>query len=278
MRELPKGGIVGKAAELISRIVQMRIPVYAAHACYFIVLSLFPTLVLLMSLVRYTGLDVDALIQILDGVIPTVLMPTATKLIMNTYYGTTSTVISISALAALWSASRGIQGLRAGLNVIYGATENRGYFRTRAVSVFYTLLFLLVLLLTLVLHIFGRSLLAMQHIWDNRFIRFLSEVVDLRFFVLLAVQTLLFTAVFMALPNQKNTFVDSLPGALLASIGWLIFTDLYSTYVTYFRGYANIYGSVYVLALSMLWLYCCISIVFYGGVLNCLLCEKEKPL
>ena len=100
----------------------------------------------------------------------------------------------------------------------------------------------------------------------------------MRFFVLLAVQAVLFTAVFMVLPNRKNTFADSLPGALLASVGWLIFTDLYSTYVTYFRGYATIYGSVYVVALSMLWLYCCISIVFYGGVLNCLLCEKQKDI
>ena len=34
---------------------------------------------------------------------------------------------------------------------------------------------------------------------------------------------------------------------------------------------SSIYGSVYAVALSMLWLYCCMSIVFYGGTLNVLL-------
>ena len=73
---------------------------------------------------------------------------------------------------------------------------------------------------------------------------------------------------YMVLPNGKNRFGDSLPGALLASSGWLVFSDLYSIYVENFSGYANVYGSVYAVALSMLWLYCCLSILFYGGVLN----------
>ena len=85
---------------------------------------------------------------------------------------------------------------------------------------------------------------------------------------MLLLQTGLFTAMFMALPNQRNTFRDSLPGAILASAGWLIFSNLYSVYVRHFAGYANIYGSVYMVALSMLWLYFCLSIVFYGGALN----------
>jgi membrane protein len=40
-------------------------------------------------------------------------------------------------------------------------------------------------------------------------------------------------------------------------------------------GYTNIYGSVYAVALSMLWLYFCLSIMFYGGALNQLLIEKR---
>ena len=61
-----------------------------------------------------------------------------------------------------------------------------------------------------------------------------------------------------------------------ASCGWLIVTDLFSTYVAYFPNYANIYGSVYAVALAMLWLYCCMSIVFYGGGLNRYLAERKR--
>ena len=95
----------------------------------------------------------------------------------------------------------------------------------------------------------------------------------LRFFLLLFLQTAVFTAMFMVLPNERNRLGDSIPGALLASIGWLIFTQLFSIYVTNFAGYSNIYGSVYAVALSMLWLYVCVSIVLYGAVLNRILAE-----
>ncbi len=276
MKEQPKGGLIGKALSVFNYIVNLKIPVYAAHAGYFIVLAVFPTLVLLLSLLRYTGLGVDTLMEILDGVIPSALMPAAKKLILNTYQSTSGTVVSISVLTALWSASRGIFGLLTGLNSIYDVAENRGYFYTRLVSVLYTFLFLLVLLLTLVLHVFGTSILNMLSTASDPLLDFLTEVVDLRFFVLLGVQTVLFTAMYMVLPNKRNKLMDSLPGALLASMGWLIFSDLYSIYVMHFASYANIYGSVYAVALSMLWLYFCISIVFYGGALNHYLMDNRK--
>lgn len=275
MKEFPKGGLVGKAIRLIRVIGDMKIPVYAAHASYFIVLAVFPSLVLLLSLLRYTGLDVRTLTEVLEGVLPEALLPAVQKLIMNTYYGITGTTVWLSALVALWSASRGIYGLLTGLNSIYGVAEDRGWFYTRGVSVVYTFLFLLVLLLTLVLHVFGTTLLQLLPVSDAPLWRFLTEVVDLRFFLLLGVQTLLFTAMFMVLPNRRNRFFDSLPGALLASSGWLIFSDVFSIYVEHFTEYTTIYGSVYVVALSMLWLYCCVSIVFYGGALNQYLMDKE---
>ena len=63
---------------------------------------------------------------------------------------------------------------------------------------------------------------------------------------------------------------------MLAAVGWQVFSDLYSIYVERFTGYSNIYGSVYAVALSMLWLYCCVSILFYGGALNVLLKRRKN--
>ncbi len=277
MKSFFKGKWFEKVKHLVRTIAQMKIPQHAAHASYFIVLAVFPSLVLLLGLLRYTGLEVNTLTEVLEGVIPAALMASAEKLIISTYRGTSGTVVSVSALIALWSASRGIHGLRTGLNSIYGVTEDRGYFYTRAVSVLYTFFFLLVLLLTLILHVFGTTLLHLLPVESDPLLQFLTEAIDLRFFVLLAVQTILFTAIFMVLPNRRNKLMDSLPGALLASIGWLVFSDLYSTYVEHFPSYANVYGSVYAVALSMLWLYCCISIVFYGGALNYYLMDHQDP-
>ena len=264
---------VVRFAEYVSK---LNVPVYASHASFFIALSVFPLLVLVMGLLRYVGLGAETLTQMLEGILPSALMPAATKLIVNTYRSTTGTVLSISALTALWSASRGVHGLLNGLNSVYGVGENRGYFYTRAVSVLYTFLFLVVLLLTLVLHVFGTTILQWLPLQDNGLISLLQSVVDLRFFLLLGVQTALFTAIYMALPNQHNKLGDSLPGAILASLGWLIFSDMYSIYVENFAGLSNVYGSVYAVALSLLWLYFCVSIVFFGGALNHWLTDREK--
>ena len=177
----------------------------------------------------------------------------------------------MSAITALWSAGRGMYGVLTGLNAIYGVEEDRGYVKTRLISVGYTLAFLVVLLLTLMLHVFGTGILRLMQRAPYPFLRFLVDFVDFRFFLLLFLQSMIFTVMFMVLPNGTYRVRESLPGALLASCGWLIFSNVFSYYVEHFAGLANVYGSVYAFALGMLWLYCCMSIVFYGGVLNVLL-------
>lgn len=263
--------LYNKLRRLVRFFAGLKVTVYASHAGFFLVLSAFPLLVLLLSLLRYTGLAVDSLTDLLVGVIPNALMPAAKRLILSTYQSTSGTVVSLSVVTALWSGSRGIYGLMAGLNHVYGVKETRGYFYTRGISVVYTFLFLLALLLNILLNLFGNALI--------RLFPELAQIVDLRFFLLLFTQSALFTAVFTVLPNRKSRVAEAFPGAILASGGWLVFSDLYSVYVTRFAGLSRVYGSVYAVALSLLWLYCCVSIVFYGGALNrWLLRDKKKNM
>lgn len=268
MENFPRGGLVGKTVHFARAVAALRVPLYAANACYFIVLAVFPALLLLLGLLRYTPLEVERLGEMLQGILPEALLEPAEELILITYDNPSASVLGLSAVTTLWSASRGIYGLLTGLNGVYGVAEDRGYFYTRLISVVYTFSFLLVLLLTLGLHVFGSRVLGVLRGSPRPVWRFLATVLDLRFFLLLFLQTAIFTAMFMALPNRKNRFWDSLPGALLASSGWLAFSDLYSIYVERFAHLSNVYGSVYAGALSMLWLYCCMAIVFYGGALN----------
>lgn len=272
--EFPKGGLIGKAVGLFRQVQKMRISSHAANAGYFIVMSVFPALLLILSLLRYTPLDAQDLLSLLEGFLPQALMHTVERVVVSTYAHTSTAVISVSAIGTLWSASRGIYGLMAGLNEIYDAPESRGYLQTRLLCMLYTFLFLLVLLVTLVLGVFGDGILQLLPPASGGLGILLTEVIDLRFFLMLFLQTALFSAMFMVLPNRRNGFRESLPGAVLASAGWLIFTQLFSFYVEHFSSYANIYGSVYAVALSMLWLYCCLSIVFCGGALNKLLADK----
>ncbi len=245
----------------------LRIGLYAANASFFIVLSLFPGLVLLLGLLRHAGLEAESLLAVLEGFVPRVLFPAVQRLVRTAYRNTGATVLSLSALAALWSAGRGIYGLIIGMNAVYGVKESRGYFYTRAVSMGYLFAFLSLLILTLLLYVFGNSLLQAFPV-DGTFFQFLDDVIGLRFVLLLLLQTGLFSAMNMAFPNVTVTFSQAWPGALLSAFGWLSFSRLYSFYAEHFSGYSGIYDCVYSMAIGMLWLYFCISIVFCGSLLN----------
>lgn len=275
MKEFPKGGLIGKIMDAAKTVKQMHIPLHAAYAAYFIVLAVFPALVLILSVLRYTGMEVRGLVELLDDLLPSTMAEGAEELIYSTYRNSSGAMVGVSAVTALWSASRGIYGLLTGLNAVYGVSENRGYIYTRSISVVYTFVFILILLLTLVLHVFGNSIINLMRQVDNPVVIFFTDLIDLRFFLLLFLQSLVFTLMFMVLPNKRRSrFMERLPGGVLSSLGWLVFSDIYSIYVENFSKYSTIYGSVYGIAITMLWLYCCMSILFYGGALNRYLMDK----
>lgn len=274
MRDFPRNGLPGRIRSFVRSLSDLKISLYAANACFFLVLGVFPALLLILGILRHTPLEAEGLAELLTGVVPRAFLEKTRRLILLTYDNLSGTALSVSAVTALWSASRGIFGIMRGLNAVYGVTEHRSYFRTRCISAVYMVLFLAVLTLTLTLHVFGTALLQFLYRLPIPFLDPLTEWIGFRFFLLLILQTAIFTAMFMVLPSGGNRFRDSLPGALVASSGWLIFSDLYSVYVEKFAGLTNVFGSVYAIPLAMLWLYCCMSIVFYGGALNRYLMER----
>lgn len=253
---------------LLRQVSKLHISFHAAGAGYFLVLSLFPGLVLTMALLRYTALDVADLIELVEGFIPGALLPLAEDLVYKTYAQSAGAVLPLSILTGLWSASRGIYGLMTGLNAVYGRDQRRSYWRSRGICMVYTVLFLGLLLLTLTLNIFGSQLIGMIPVNDTPVSILLTELIDLRLFLLLFIQTGFFLLMYCFLPDGGNAPGESFPGAVLAAVGWMVFTHLYSAFIRSGGHYAGIFGSVYAIALSMLWLYCCLCILFFGGVLN----------
>lgn len=267
--EFPKGGLIGKISAFAAQLRKMNIPLYAANAGYFIVLSIFPMLVLIISTLRYTDLDATDLLNLLSGYLPAALMDEAQSLLIHIYAYSGAAVVSVSAAGALWSSSRGVYSILRGLNAIYDVREDRGWLYKRVISVGYTVAFLVVLVLSLIVNVFGEY--ALYRVPKGPLWRFLSGVVDFRFLLMMLLQTALFAAMYSVLPNRKNTLTGSLPGALAASLGWQVFSGLFSWYVEHFGSYSGIYGSVYAVALGMLWLYFCLCLLFFGAAVNAML-------
>ena len=106
MDKYPKGGLIGKAVDAVLVVKEKHIPLHAAYAGYFIVLAAFPALLVILSVLRYTGIQVENLIELMRDVIPQALMDMAEELVYSTYLNSSGTVLGLSALTALWSVSR----------------------------------------------------------------------------------------------------------------------------------------------------------------------------
>ena len=92
---------------------------------------------------------------------PDEVLPLFSDFLQKAYQKSGAAIISLSALTAAWSASRGIYGISKGLSAVLDVPETRSYLRLRLLCLFYMLLFVLGLVLTLLFHVFGQRLLAL---------------------------------------------------------------------------------------------------------------------
>ena len=148
------------ASRALRALKRTQIPVYAGNAAFFLVLSFLPLLTLLLGILQYTVFGPEDLLEILSRIMPDEVLPLFDDFLQKLYPKSGAAVISVSAVTAAWSASNGIYGMARGLGAVLGVKETRSYVHMRLLCLFYMLLFVLGLVLTLLLHVFGRKLLS----------------------------------------------------------------------------------------------------------------------
>lgn len=146
---------------------------YAAQAAYFFVLSLIPIFLLLITMVQYTPVTMNDVMELVLPVFPDTVSPLIRSVIVQVYTKSNG-FIPFTLLVALWSAGKGVLSVTYGLNCIYDNIETRNYFYLRFRACFYTVLFLIAIMLSLVLSVFGNSLSAVVY----EHIPFMSKVMN----------------------------------------------------------------------------------------------------
>ena len=165
-----------------------------------------------------------------------------------------------------------------GLDMVYGALRKRSLLGKWCISFLSAILFLLCLLGTLLLQIFGSSIYRFAQKQDWQSLEVLGLAFQVRSLFSLGFLSLVFCLFYTILPAMQHNFVQNLPGAVLTGLGWLLFSQLFGIYVTHFSRYSMIYGSLTTVVITMLWLYFCIQLLFYGGLFNRFLSSSEHPM
>ena len=104
-----------------------RIKAYSAGAAFFIIMSFFPFLMLLLALVQYTPLTQEQIVMTLEEITPLGLTEEL-KQIVEGVYSQASALLPWTAIVAVWSAGKGVLGLSDGLNAVFQIKETRNYF------------------------------------------------------------------------------------------------------------------------------------------------------
>lgn len=277
--EIDRTTAKGFFQELVSGMKRADMSGMGAQLAYFFLLSFFPLLIFLVTLLPYLNLQQEHVFEFMENIVPeevySLIEGTLGQVLTNQNGG----LLSIGIIGTIWSASRGVDALMKALNRAYDV-DGRAGFINRSLSLLFTVAFVVIILLALVFPIFGQQLSnllfsyigvenSLGSIWT--FIRWLMPPL-----LILGVMILMYWIVPNTDPRLK--FISVIPGAIVATIGWLVLTYGFSFYINNFGNYSATYGSIGGVIILMLWLYFTGMILIFGGLINATMQKRQVAL
>ncbi len=260
--------VIGFVSEMRRGYRIHHITAFSAQMAYFFILSLFPFLIFLVSLISWFSIDNIWMMNSLGRIMPSDAAQIIQDYMLNLADSGSKSLISVSIIAALWTASKAINALMRALNIVYEVKETRGYFKIRLMGMFYTFLFALSIILALVLPSMGRDFFRLleAYIYIPKY--FVDFFTSIRWVGVLGFLALVFGSTHVVLPNVKIGFKQAMPGALFSLIGWLTLSYGFSHFVQNFSRFTIVYGSLAAVMVLLIWMYFSSMIVMFGAEIN----------
>ena len=246
---------------------------FASSTAYFSFISLFPLLVICISLVSTTGLGEQEVVAFFTALVPDGLDGIVQTLVKDAFEHS-GLAFSLSTVSVLWSASKGVKALRRGLNVAYAEEESRG---PLAVAVYSMLAAIILgaLLAALIYLIFSkRAVDFLVELAPNLEQYELSKMLDPTMTLLLSIPVI--AACYAHLPSGTRRFMDQLPGAVFASLACAVLSLALHMYMDGLGGSSALYGSFATVVLFLIWMYYVCRILISGGYINRQLSDFKK--
>ena len=259
---------IAKASDYLESTRDEHIPAFAAQSAFFLFLSFFPIISLVLTFTDIFPFSKDELLRVIYQVIPADFEPLILQIVNDIYQNASSSVAVISFIIALWSAAKGFMSIRDGLNEVYRARDNRNYVVARSISMIYTAVFIVILVALILLNIFGRQIAVwlMTKYPDSRQVTIF--VYSFRSFASFVVVFVLLVMMYSFVPNRKLHVARQIAGAMFAAFAWVGIARLFSIFIDHYLGHSSVYGSLTTVVLVMIWLYYVCFMIFIGGMIN----------
>lgn len=247
----------------------------AAQLSYYFMLSLFPMLIFLLSIVPMLGADPHDISDMIIEYVPQEYSEQVQGVIEEIFNASSGGTLSIGLIVALWSASNGMTAIMNAFNVAYDVEDKRNFVVSKLSSVLFTLAMVIVLPIALILPTFGGVIgdfifgplgLGDEVKWLFNLVR-----VILPFLIVFVSFIVLYTLA----PNVKIKIMSVLPGTAFSTVLFLVGAFLFSFYISNFANYNKTYGSLAGIIILMLWLYITGFILIIGAEINAILHQRK---
>ncbi len=266
---------------LFTEITRVDVSGLAAEMAYRFLFAMFPFLIFLAALVGYIGAIVGSedLFQRVMDLISVLFPPQVREVLEDWVRGVLATqssgLLTVGAAAALWGAAGGVGTLVKGLNRAYNVTESRPFWLLQGIALITTLVVALLMLGGVAAYTIGQLAIswAVENLGVDPRIWFWWNLINGPGLILAL--GVVFAVMYALLPNQRLSVKATWPGAVLATIAWVLLTSGFGWYVTHLASYDRTFGSLGTAVVLMVWMYAVAAILLIGGVINALLVPKD---
>ncbi|AIC95477.1 YihY/virulence factor BrkB family protein [Shouchella lehensis] len=262
--------------KLMEQIKKDPIPDLAATLSFYFLLAIFPLMIFVLAGVSFFDIDNDQVSEMITEFFPGEIGITFSEIVLNTIGEPQVGLFSIGIIGTLWSASNAINSFIRSVNRAYNIEETRHFLRLRGTAIILTVAMVIVIIITLALPVFGSLILDFL----ENFLSVPSELIavlnNLRWVVAVIVMIFSLMVLYRIAPNKRLQLKDGLPGAVVATIAWLLISFFFSLYVNDFTNFESTYGPLAGVIILMFWFFLTGVILIIGAEINATLHQMKK--
>ncbi len=265
-----------KLKEVQRRYTADQVSAMATKLTFYTLLSIFPFIIVFLEIFRLSNFTNTSLFSELTQLFPDIVVNFVTYLYNDAVVNTSGTILPFASVIALWSASRAINAIIQSLRRAYGYREKHNFLWMRFLALAYTIAFIIFVILTGALILFGNRIYQLIISYLQVPFDLGLLIVLLRYITTLLISIMFFSGIYNVVPTKGNRFISTLPGTILATIGWIAASAFFSIYANLSTSLSYIYGSLADIVIVMLWMYACSIIIVLGGEINAVIGEFNQ--
>lgn len=256
--------------KFIEQFQKDNVPILSAAQAYYYFLSIFPLIVVCFALIPYFNINPQDAVTFIGNILPSEIASVFEENIVSLVDTQRGGLLTVGIIGALWSSSAGINAFIKSTNEAYHVEETRNFLVVRLISLGLTLGMIVTLVVAILVPVFGDVILS----FVSSIVGFSGTMEILLQILRWAVSLLAITGFLLILyrfaPNKRIPFKYIFPGALTASILWLLISLGFSFYVSNFSNYSATYGSLGGIIVLMIWFFLTGMVLMIGAVVNVL--------